>query len=52
MRTPPQSLPIREGGQGINQPVNQTTQPGLDPTQTEVMENALQEDPIVSTPRI
>ena len=51
VRMPPQSVPIREGGQDINQPANQTTQPGSKPTQTEVTENALQEDPIVSTPR-
>ena len=50
-RTPPQSVPVRERGQDINQPVTQTTQPGSEPTQIEVMENALQEDPIVSTPR-
>ena len=38
---PPQCVPVREIGQGINQPVNQTTQPGSEPTQIGVMENAL-----------
>ena len=51
VRTPPQSVPTREGGQDINQPANQTTQPGSEPAQIEVRENALQEDLIVSTPR-
>ena len=50
-RTPPKSVLVRERGQDINQPVTQTTQPGSEPTQIEVTENALQEDPIVSTPR-
>ena len=48
---PPQSVLVREIGPDINQLVNQTTQPGSEPTQIGVMENALQEDPIVSTPR-
>ena len=51
VRTLPQSVPMREGGQDINQPTNQTTQPGLEPPEIEVMENDLQEDLIVSTPR-
>ena len=51
MRTPPQSVPVRERGQDINQPTVQTTQPGLEPAQIGVTENALQEDPIVSAPR-
>ena len=51
VRTPPQSVQVREIGPDINQPATQTTQPGLEPTQLGVMENALQEDPIVSTPR-
>ena len=38
-------------GSDINQPATQTTQPGLEPTQIGVTENALQEDPIVFTPR-
>ena len=49
--TPPQSVPVRERGPDINQPATQTTQPGLGPPQIEFMENALQEDPIISTPR-
>ena len=52
MRTPPQSVLVEEIGPYINQSVNQTTQPGSEPTQIGVMENALQEDTIVSTPRI
>ena len=51
VRTPPQSVPVREIGPDINQPFDQTTQPGLEPAQTRVMENALQKDTIVSTPR-
>ena len=50
MRTPPQSVLVGEIGTDINQPATQTTQPELEPTQIGVMENALQEDPIVSTP--
>ena len=50
-RTPPQSVPVRERGQDINQCATQTTQPGSEPTQIEIIENALQEVPIVSTPR-
>ena len=48
---PPQSVPVRETGPDINQPVNQTTQSGSEPTQIRVMENALQEDTIVFPPR-
>ena len=51
MRMPPQSVLVREIGPDINQPVKQTTQPGSDPTQIGITENALQEDTIVSTPR-
>ena len=51
VRTPPQSVLIRERGQDINQPTAQTTQPGSEPAQIGVAENALQEDPIVSSPR-
>ena len=51
VRTPSQSVLAREMGPDINQPANQTTQPGLGPTQIGFTENALQEDPIVSTPR-
>ena len=50
--TPPQSILVRERGQEINQPTSQTTQPGSEPAQIGVTENALQEDPIVSTPTI
>ena len=49
---PPQSVPVRETGPDINQPGNQTTQPGSEPTQKRLMENALQEDTIVSPPRM
>ena len=38
-------------GPDINQPATQTTQSGSEQTQIGVTENALQEDPIVSTPR-
>ena len=51
VRTPPQNVVVRETGPYINQPVKQTTQPGLEPTQIGVTENALQEDTVVSTPR-
>ena len=51
MRMPPQSVLVREMGPDINQPATPNTQPGSEPTQIGVMENALQEDPIVSTPR-
>ena len=51
VRMPPQSVLAREIGPDINQPVNQTTQPGSEPTQIGVTENALQEDTIVSSPR-
>ena len=47
----PQSVPVREIRPDINQPAIQTTQPGSEPTQIGVMENTLQEDTIVSTPR-
>ena len=33
VRMPPQSVPVRETGPDINQLANQTTQPGLEPTQ-------------------
>ena len=52
VRMPPQSVPVGEtGGPGINQPVNQTTQPGSEPTQIGATGNALQDDIIVSSPR-
>ena len=49
MRTSPQSVPIREMGQSINQPDNQTTQPGSEPAQIGAMGNALCDN--VSSPR-
>ena len=48
---PPQSVPVGERGPDINQPANQTTQPGSEPTQIGVAGNALQDDTIVSSPR-
>ena len=39
-RTSPQSVPIKEIGQSINQPDNQTTQPGSEPAHIEAMGNA------------
>ena len=50
-RTLAQSVLVREIGPDINQLATLTTQPGLVPTQIDVIENAIQEDPIVSTPR-
>ena len=41
---------MRERGQEINQPTIQTSQPGSEPIQMGVTENALQEDLIVTTP--
>ena len=41
VRMPPQSVLVGETGPDINQPDNQTTQPGSDPTQIGVMGNAL-----------
>ena len=51
MRTPPQSVLVGETGPDINQPVNQTTQPGSEPVLIGPMGNALQDDIIVSPPR-
>ena len=48
-RTSPQSVPIREMGQSINQPDNQTTQPGSKPAQIGAAGNALCDN--VSSPR-
>ena len=48
---PPQSVLVGETGPDINQPVNQTTQPGSEPAQVGAMGNALQDDIIVSSPR-
>ena len=44
VRMPPQSVPIRETGPDINQPINQTTQPGSEPSQIGAMGNALHDD--------
>ena len=44
----PQSVPIREMGQSINQPDNQTTQPGSEPAQIGAAANALYDN--VSSP--
>ena len=41
---PPQSVPVGETRPDINQPANQTTQPGSEPTQIVTMGNALQDD--------
>ena len=48
-RTSPQSVPIGEMGQSINQPDNQTTQPGSEPTEIGAMGNAPSDN--VSSPR-
>ena len=50
-RTSPQSVPIRETGQSINQPDNQTTQPRSEPAQIEATGNALCDDINVTSPR-
>ena len=47
-RTSPQSVSVRETGQSINQPDNQTTQPGSEPAQIGAMGNALHDDVNVS----
>ena len=49
-RTSPQSVPVRETGQNINQPYNQTTQPGSEPAQIGAMGDALCDDINVSSP--
>ena len=51
VRMPLQRVPVGETGPDINQPVNQTTQPGSEPVQIGAMGNALQNDIIVSSPR-
>ena len=51
VRMPPQSVLVGETGPDIIQPVNQTSQPGLEPAQIGTTENALQDDIIVSSPR-
>ena len=50
-RTSPQSVHVRERGPDINQPDNQTTQPGSEPAQIGAMGNALCDDVNVSSPR-
>ena len=45
------SVPIRETGQSINQPDNQTTQPGSEPAQIGATGNALHDDINVTSPR-
>ena len=52
VRMPPQSISVRERGQEINQPTIQTSQPGSEPTQIGVIENAPQEDPSSTTPLV
>ena len=51
VRTSPQSVPMRETGLDINQPINQTIQPGSEPAQIGAMGNALCDDINVSSPR-
>ena len=51
VRMLPQSVPVEETGPNINQPVNQTIQPGSEPAQIGAMINSLQDDIIVSSPR-
>ena len=51
VRTPPQSVPIRETGLEINQPINQTTQPGSEIAQKGAKGNALCDDINVSPPK-
>ena len=48
-RTSPQSVPIREAGQNINQPDNQTAQPGSEPAQIGATGNALHDN--ITSPR-
>ena len=47
----PQSVLVGETGPDINQPVNQTTEPGSEPAQIGAMGNVPQDDIIVSSPR-
>ena len=47
----PQSVPVRETGLDINQPINQTTQPGSEQAQMGAMGNALCDDINVSSCR-
>ena len=50
-RTSPQSVPIRETGLDINQPVNQIAQPGSEPDQIGATGNTLCTDRNISSPR-
>ena len=50
VRTPPQSILVRERGQEINQTTKQTSQPRSEPTHMGVTENTLQEDLPSTTP--
>ena len=52
VRMSPQNVLVEDTGPDINQPVNQTTQPGSVPAQIGAMGNALQNDIIASSPRI
>ena len=51
VRMPTQGVPITITGLDINQHVNQTIQPGLEPVQIGSTRNSLQDDIIVSSPR-
>ena len=51
VRMPPQSVLVTETGLNINQPVNQTNQPGSERAQIGSTRNGLQDDIIVSSPR-
>ena len=51
VRMPPPSVPVAETGPNINQPVNQTIQPGSEPAQIGATRNRLQDDIIVSSSR-
>ena len=51
VRMLPQSVLVVETEQNTNQPVNQTIQPGLEPTQIGVTRDSLQNDIIVSSSR-
>ena len=44
VRMPPQSISVRERGQEINQTILPTSQPGSEPTQMGVTDNAPHED--------
>ena len=48
---PHQSILVTETGLDINQPVNQTIQPGSEPAQIGATRIGLQDDIIVSSPR-